>query len=83
MFDRSRENRSQLVMTRIRGGRQAIFWQSASAVTTGGVAMVRSFAITGPATLASTNPKMNFRTVPIPRNLRHKLTQAGRNSICH
>jgi hypothetical protein len=29
VLDRSRENRSQLVMTRIRGGRQAIFWQTA------------------------------------------------------
>lgn len=27
--NRSRENRSQLVFTRIRGGRQAIFWQTA------------------------------------------------------
>jgi hypothetical protein len=29
VLDRSRENRSQLVITRIRGGRQAIFWQTA------------------------------------------------------
>lgn len=29
VLDRSRENRSQLVFTRIRGGRPAIFWQSA------------------------------------------------------
>ncbi len=29
VLDRGRENRSQLVMTRIRGGRQAIFWQTA------------------------------------------------------
>lgn len=29
VLDRGRENRSQLVFTRIRGGRQAIFWQSA------------------------------------------------------
>ena len=29
VLDRSRENRSQLVFTRIRGGRSAIFWQSA------------------------------------------------------
>ncbi|HLG66805.1 MAG TPA: ERCC4 domain-containing protein, partial [Acidimicrobiales bacterium] len=29
VLDRSRENRSQLVFTRIRGGREAIFWQSA------------------------------------------------------
>ncbi len=28
VLDRSRENRSQLVFTRIRGGRQAIFWQT-------------------------------------------------------
>lgn len=29
VLDRSRENRSQFVFTRIRGGREAIFWQSA------------------------------------------------------
>jgi len=29
VLDRGRENRSQLVMTRVRGGRQAIFWQTA------------------------------------------------------
>jgi ERCC4 domain-containing protein/Lsr2 protein len=29
VLDRARENRSQLVFTRIRGGRQAIFWQTA------------------------------------------------------
>jgi len=29
VLDRGRENRSQLVFTRIRGGRQAIFWQTA------------------------------------------------------
>jgi hypothetical protein len=29
VLDRGRENRSQLVMTRVRGGRQVIFWQSA------------------------------------------------------
>ena len=29
VLDRARENRSQLIFTRIRGGRQAIFWQSA------------------------------------------------------
>ncbi|MDP9445393.1 MAG: Lsr2 family protein, partial [Actinomycetota bacterium] len=29
VLDRGRENRSQVVFTRIRGGRQAIFWQSA------------------------------------------------------
>lgn len=29
ILDRSRENRSQFVFTRIRGGREAIFWQSA------------------------------------------------------
>ncbi len=29
VLDRGRENRSQLVLTRVRGGRQAIFWQSA------------------------------------------------------
>lgn len=29
VLDRSRENRSQLVITRVRGGRQAIFWQTA------------------------------------------------------
>ena len=29
VLDRGRENRSQLVITQIRGGRQAIFWQSA------------------------------------------------------
>lgn len=29
VLDRSRENRSQLVFTQIRGGRQAIFWQTA------------------------------------------------------
>jgi len=29
VLDRSRENRSQLVFTRIQGGREAIFWQSA------------------------------------------------------
>ncbi|MFZ2501296.1 MAG: histone-like nucleoid-structuring protein Lsr2 [Nocardioides sp.] len=28
VLDRSRENRSQLVITRVRGGRQAIFWQT-------------------------------------------------------
>ncbi len=29
VLDRGRENRSQLVMTHVRGGRQAIFWQTA------------------------------------------------------
>jgi ERCC4 domain-containing protein len=29
VLDRARENRSQLVFTRVRGGREAIFWQSA------------------------------------------------------
>jgi hypothetical protein len=29
VLDRSRENRSQIVFTQIRGGRQAIFWQTA------------------------------------------------------
>ena len=29
VLDRARENRSQFVLTRIRGGREAIFWQSA------------------------------------------------------
>lgn len=29
VLDRGRENRSQFVLTRIRGGREAIFWQSA------------------------------------------------------
>lgn len=29
VLDRGRENRSQFVMTRVRGGREAIFWQSA------------------------------------------------------
>lgn len=29
VLDRGRENRSQIVFTRIRGGREAIFWQSA------------------------------------------------------
>jgi hypothetical protein len=29
VLDRSRENRSQLVFTRVRGGREAIFWQTA------------------------------------------------------
>jgi hypothetical protein len=29
VLDRGRENRSQFVMTRVRGGRQVIFWQSA------------------------------------------------------
>jgi hypothetical protein len=29
VLDRGRENRSQLVITKIRGGRQAIFWQTA------------------------------------------------------
>jgi hypothetical protein len=29
VLDRGRENRSQIVFTRIRGGRQAIFWQTA------------------------------------------------------
>ncbi len=29
VLDRGRENRSQLVFTRVRGGRQAIFWQTA------------------------------------------------------
>ncbi|CAN5170603.1 hypothetical protein BH09ACT12_BH09ACT12_16110 [soil metagenome] len=29
VLDRGRENRSQLVMTRVRGGREAIFWQTA------------------------------------------------------
>src|SRR5215218_751740 len=29
VLDRPRENRSQLVFTRIQGGREAIFWQSA------------------------------------------------------
>lgn len=29
VLDRARENRSQLVFTRLRGGREAIFWQSA------------------------------------------------------
>lgn len=29
VLDRSRENRSQLVFTRLQGGREAIFWQSA------------------------------------------------------
>lgn len=29
VLDRGRENRSQFVMTRIRGGREAIFWQTA------------------------------------------------------
>jgi hypothetical protein len=28
VLDRARENRSQLVMTRVRGGRQVIFWQT-------------------------------------------------------
>jgi hypothetical protein len=28
VLDRSRENRSQIVFTRIRGGRQAVFWQT-------------------------------------------------------
>ena len=28
VLDRGRENRSQFVITRIRGGREAIFWQS-------------------------------------------------------
>ena len=32
VLDRSRENRSQLVITTIRGGRQAIFWQTARTV---------------------------------------------------
>lgn len=32
VLDRGRENRSQLVFTRIRGGRQAIFWQTARTV---------------------------------------------------
>ena len=30
VLDRGRENRSQIVFTRIRGGREAIFWQTAS-----------------------------------------------------
>jgi len=29
VLDRSRENRSQFVLTRVRGGREAIFWQTA------------------------------------------------------
>src|SRR5699024_7574243 len=29
VLDRGRENRSQFVLTRIRGGREAIFWQTA------------------------------------------------------
>jgi hypothetical protein len=29
VLDRGRENRSQIVFTRIRGGREAIFWQTA------------------------------------------------------
>ena len=29
VLDRGRENRSQLVFTRLKGGREAIFWQSA------------------------------------------------------
>ena len=29
VLDRSRENRSQIVFTRIRGGREAVFWQTA------------------------------------------------------
>lgn len=29
VLDRARENRSQFVLTRIRGGREAVFWQSA------------------------------------------------------
>lgn len=29
VLDRQRENRSQFVLTRIRGGREAIFWQTA------------------------------------------------------
>ena len=29
VLDRSRENRSQLVITRVKGGRQVIFWQTA------------------------------------------------------
>lgn len=32
VLDRGRENRSQFVMTRIRGGREAIFWQTARTV---------------------------------------------------
>ena len=32
VLDRPRENRSQLVFTRIKGGREAIFWQSARTV---------------------------------------------------
>jgi hypothetical protein len=32
VLDRARENRSQLVITTIRGGRQAIFWQTARTV---------------------------------------------------
>jgi hypothetical protein len=46
VLDRPRENRSQLVFTRIQGGREAIFWQSAR--TTRQARPESEFAAAGP-----------------------------------
>ncbi len=53
VLDRSRKNRSQIVFTRIRGGRDAIFWQSArtSKQARPNVGLPRSRSAAGPLTI--------------------------------
>lgn len=53
VLDRSRENRSQIVFTRLRGGREAIFWQTARTVRQArpNVGLPRARSAAGPLTI--------------------------------
>lgn len=53
VLDRSRENRSQVVFARIRGGREAIFWQSARTAKQArpNVGLPRARSAAGPLTI--------------------------------
>lgn len=65
VLDRARENRSQLVITRVRGGRQAIFWQTArtakQARPSVAVPTARAAGIAGLEIVVDSNERYGYR----------------------
>ena len=84
VLDRPRENRSQLVFTRIQGGREGIFWQSARTTRQArpGIRVPRRRA----AELAQITILVDTReryASNSPNNKPHRATSAGRRRLRH
>jgi hypothetical protein len=81
VLDRARENRSQLVFTQVRGGREAIFWQSARTAKMARPQAVmptaRAFGLTGMEILVDVHERYAWRFAQQQAATRPQALRAG------